>query len=253
MERISTREQMMKQTQRFLTAEWRDLAMVNFEIDPQLLRQRVPPGTELDTWNGRTFISIVGFRFLRTQVLGMTIPWHRNFEEVNLRFYVRRLSPEGNRRGVVFIKELVPRVAIAWVARCMYNENYIALPMRHETTLPLPDQSGPGSVAYEWQFGSRWNRLVLSVQGMASVPAEDSEEAFITEHYWGYVRQRDGASLEYQVEHPRWKVWRTDHVEFDCTVAELYGSEFVPYLQGPPSSAFVAEGSAIVVHKGVRL
>jgi Uncharacterized conserved protein (COG2071) len=172
-------EQMMKQTQRFLTAEWRDLAMVNFEIDPQLLRHRGPRGTELDTWNGRTFISIVGFRFLRTQVLGLTIPWHRNFEEVNLRFYVRRLSPEGKRRGVVFIKELVPRVAIAWVARCMYNENYIALPMRHETTLPLPDQSGPGSVAYEWQVSSRWNRLVLSVQGTASVPVEDSEEALV--------------------------------------------------------------------------
>ena len=118
-------------TSRFLTAEWRDLVMLNYEIDPGILAGLVPAGTELDLWQGRALVSVVGFHFRRTRVMGVAIPGHSNFEEVNLRFYVRREGPEGWRRGVVFVKEIVPRFAIAWVARALYNENYVALPMRH--------------------------------------------------------------------------------------------------------------------------
>jgi uncharacterized protein len=103
----------------FLRAEWRDLVMLNYEIDPDLLRSRIPAGTELDSWNGRTFVSIVGFRFLETRVLGVPIPFHRDFNELNLRFYVRRLAGDEWRRGVVFVKEVVPRRAIAWIARAL--------------------------------------------------------------------------------------------------------------------------------------
>src|SRR5215470_635533 len=99
--------------------------MLNYEIDPTLLQPLVPPGTELDSWNGQSFITLVGFLFARTRVLGVPIPLHRNFEEVNLRFYVRRQAPDGWRRAVVFIQELVPRSAIAWVARSFYCENYV--------------------------------------------------------------------------------------------------------------------------------
>ncbi|HTO08358.1 MAG TPA: DUF2071 domain-containing protein, partial [Myxococcota bacterium] len=115
----------------FLTAEWRDLAMLNYEIDPAVLEPRVPAGTELDAWSGRTFVSVVGFRFLRTRVLGVPVPYHVDFDEVNLRFYVRRKSGADWRRGVVFVKEIVPRRAIALVARVAYAENYVAHPMRH--------------------------------------------------------------------------------------------------------------------------
>src|SRR6187455_2734884 len=116
---------------KFLTAEWRDLVMLNYEVDPAILLDLVPAGTELDLWQGRTLVSVVDFRFLRTRVLGLAIPWHIDFEEVNLRFYVRREASEGLRRGVVFVKEIVPRRAIAWLARLLYNENYVALPMSH--------------------------------------------------------------------------------------------------------------------------
>src|SRR4026208_556537 len=94
----------------FLTAEWRRLAMLSFEIDPRVLSPLVPAGTELDEWQGRTFASLVGFLFLDTRVFGLAVPFHRNFEEVNLRFYVRRMASDGLRRGVVFVKEIVPRV-----------------------------------------------------------------------------------------------------------------------------------------------
>ena len=115
----------------FLTANWRYLAMLNFAVDPKILQPLVPTETELDFHEEKTFVSVVGFLFLDTRIIGLPIPLHRDFEEVNLRFYVRRKSANEWRRGVVFVRELVPRRAIALVARTFYGEPYLALPMRH--------------------------------------------------------------------------------------------------------------------------
>lgn len=235
---------------KFLTAEWRYLAMLNYEIDPACLLSYVPNGTELDSWNGKTFISVVGFLFLNTKILGWSIPFHTNFEEINLRFYVRRLGPEGWRRGVVFIKEIVPRAAIATVARWVYNENYVALPMQHEVTASLAPPSLV--VDYSWRFKEKWNQLHIRTKGDLQPIVPGSEEEFITEHYWGYAAQRDGGCMEYQVEHPAWRVWQVGESVLDCDVPELYGDVFVESLQAAPNSAFLAEGSAVVVCKGVK-
>jgi uncharacterized protein YqjF (DUF2071 family) len=218
--------------------------MLNFEIDPSRLQPWLPRGTELDAWNGHSFLSVVGFRFLDTRVLGLGFPFHRDFEEVNLRFYVRRRGPEGWRRGVVFVKEIVPRAAIALVARLLYNENYVALPMSHRIE---------ASVTYAWRFGGRENRLSLLPASEPAAMAEGSEEEFIAEHYWGYSVQRDGGTVEYRVEHPRWRVARAAEASLDCDVAGLYGPAFADALSRRASSAFLAEGSAVTVHKGVRL
>jgi uncharacterized protein YqjF (DUF2071 family) len=190
---------------------------------------------------------MVGFQFLSTCVFGLPLPFHRNFDEVNLRFYVRRDSSAGCRRGVVFVKEIVPRTAVAWLARRLYNENYVALPMEHHDEMgEKPDPR----LVYQWVHRGRREGLSVRTGGSAYLPDETSEEAFITEHYWGYVRQRDGTTLEYRVEHPRWRVWRVVEAKLDCDAAALYGSEFGPYLSGPPSSAFLAEGSAVTVRLG---
>ena len=237
----------------FLTADWRYLAMLNYEIDPTLLSRRAPGGTELDFWEGKTFVSIVGFLFLNTKVLGWSVPFHRDFEEVNLRFYVRRKGPEGWRRGVAFIKEIVPRWAIAAVANLVYNENYSALPMRHAIS-PLSTASGLDRVIeYAWQFRGQWNRLQVKPLGEPQDLVPGSQEAFIAEHYWGYVAQRDGGCVEYKVEHPSWRVWRATESVLECDIAALYGQEFVGGISARPSSAFVAEGSSIIVTKGIRV
>ncbi len=234
----------------FLTAEWKHLAMLNYEIAPSVLAPYVPVGTELEVWNGRHLVSVVGFRFLRTRVLGIPIPFHRNFEEVNLRFYVRRKAEDGWRRGVVFIQEIVPRAAIAFLARTLYNEPYVALPMSHQ----IETKAGSLNAAeYTWRFGGRENRLQLTVRGKPQPLREGSEAEFITEHYWGYNTQHDGSTMEYRVEHPRWRVWDAATTRLDCDGAELYGPQFKDCLSRPPSSAFLAEGSAVTVSRGVRL
>jgi uncharacterized protein YqjF (DUF2071 family) len=235
----------------FLSAQWRYLAMLNYEIDPVVLAPFVPKGTELDQWSGKTFVSVVGFLFQNAKLGRFSVPFHRNFEEVNLRFYVRRLSEGEWRRGVVFIKELVPRRAIAWTARRFYNENYLALPMSHE--IRVDAEGGISGISYDWTFKGRASRLQLMVAGDPATAGADSQEEFITEHYWGYARQPDGGTLEYQVEHPKWRVWAAQSARLECDAKALYGDGFAAALERPPHSAFLAEGSAVTVRKGKRV
>ncbi len=236
---------------RFLTAEWRELAMLNFEIEPAVLRPLVPSGTELDQWGGVTYVSVVGFRFLSTRVLGLRVPCHGDFEEVNLRFYVHRREAGEWRRGVVFVRELVPRRAIAWVARLWYNEPYCALPMRHR--IERQPDGAPTEVHYEWRWAGGWEGLSLRATGEAGPLVPGSEAEFITEHYWGYTRQRDGSSIEYRVEHPPWRVRRAADAQLACDAGRLYGPAFAEALAVPPRSAFLAEGSAVTVSRPRRL
>lgn len=222
--------------------------MLNYVVPPEVLAPFVPAGTELDTWEGKTFASMVGFLFLDTRVLGVAIPGHRNFEEVNLRFYVKRKAEDGWRRGVVFIKEIVPRAAIAGVARLLYGEKYVAMPMRHSITGD-PTRGGM-YVTYGWRFRGRWNGIGAVVSGSPREAAPGSEEEFITEHYWGYSSRRGGGATEYRVDHPRWRVWPLLRPVLDCDVAALYGSRFAEPLAGEPSSAFLADGSEVSVSPG---
>jgi uncharacterized protein YqjF (DUF2071 family) len=228
----------------FLTAEWRHLAMLNFAADPTLLQPLVPAGTELDFHCDQTFLSVVGFMFLHTRVRRLPIPFHRNFEEVNLRFYIRRKVGGEWRRGVCFVRELVPRFAIAFVARAFYGEPYSAVPMRHE----ISRSAGALTVNYAWRRRGVWESLAMSANGDAQGSASGSHEEFITEHYWGYTA-RGARSSEYQVEHPRWRVSPAKTWSFDADVRSLYGEPFVEPLTAAPVSAFIAEGSDVEVRK----
>jgi uncharacterized protein YqjF (DUF2071 family) len=233
-----------KGVQPFLTANWRYLAMLNYVVDPQLLTPLVPAETEIDFENGETFLSVVGFLFLDTRLLGLPIPLHRDFEEVNLRFYVRTKSAATWRRGVVFIRELVPRHAIALIARACYGENYVAFPMKHE--IEHLDQNL--KVEYSWRRGRKWESLKMTATGEAQPIPAGAHAEFITEHYWGYTASRSGCS-EYRVEHPPWKIWNATDFELNADVATLYGEEFTQTLNQPPRSAFIADGSPIIVNR----
>ncbi|MGH9819641.1 MAG: YqjF family protein, partial [Pyrinomonadaceae bacterium] len=203
---------------KFLTAEWRDLIMVNYEIDPSLVASRVPRGTELDLYDGKCFVSLVGFMFLDTRVLGFLVPFHVNFEEVNLRFYVRRDTGDEIRRGVVFIKEIVPRSAIAAVARTMYGEPYEAMRMDHIRA--------DSRVGYSWYKGENKNRIEIEADSSLGVPDEGSHGSFIIEHYWGYTRRNADRTDEYKVEHPKWELFSASNTEMSVDFGGTYGTEF---------------------------
>lgn len=249
---------------KFLTAHWRWLAMVNFTVPRELVEPLVPRGVVLDSHDDRVYASLVGFMFVHTKVLGVPVPWHRHFEEFNLRFYVRREVAGEVRRGVVFVKELVPRCAIATIARWTYNEPYESLPMRHSLRglpdprcvacdSPLDSNPQDRGVAYEWFRGNRWQGVSVDCKADFAPLRPGSHEEFIAEHYWGYCRQRDGGTVEYRVEHPPWRAATATPVRIDVDFESLYGEAWAPVLRQSPYSAFIAEGSEIVVRRPTRL
>jgi uncharacterized protein YqjF (DUF2071 family) len=233
----------------FLTAAWRHLAILNYEVDPALLAPQVPRGTELDLWDGRAYVSVVGFLFQDIRVLGMPVPLHREFEEVNLRFYVRHRAGSEWRRGVSFIRELVPRRIVSVAARLFYNENYATLPMSHE----LIGDGSVRSASYRWRSDGRDGAVSVAELGPLRELVAGSEAEFITEHHWGYTRQRNGGTIEYHVEHPRWRVAEPARARLDGDAAAVYGEELASAIEGEPSSSFFADGSAVAVGRGVRL
>jgi uncharacterized protein YqjF (DUF2071 family) len=241
----------------FLSARWQALAMVNFAIEPALLEPLVPRGTTLDFFGGVAYLSVVGFLFRDTRLLGLPVPWHINFEEVNLRFYVQRTVGHEVRRGVCFVKELVPRWAIANVARWSYNEPYQALAMRSDVDLPAitaaEESAASHAVSYGWKTRGNWTGFQIKTHGPRKAMQPGSLEEFIAEHYWGYCRQRDGGTVEYEVEHPPWNVWQANADAWQGDVPGFYGEPWASALRPPPSSAFLADGSAVKVFRPTRI
>jgi uncharacterized protein len=228
----------------FLTAEWRKLIMANYEVDPSLIRDLVPARTELDTRDGKNFVSLVGFMFREVRFRGLRIPLHTHFPEVNLRFYVRYKDWTEWKRGVVFIGEIVPRPAISWIANTLFKEHYIHLPMRHSENIA-------GSrllVGYEWKFQGRWNQLSVDAEVSGTPLRNGSEEEFITEHYWGYAKSAKDRTGEYQVAHPRWEIHAVQRYRIDCAFQGLYGPGFAELEARVPDSVFLAEGSPVSVY-----
>jgi len=227
---------------KFLTAKWLDLIMANYSVEPNLLQEFVPNGTTLDFWNGECYVSLVAFQFVETRVLGFKIPLHINFEEVNLRFYVKRETKDEIKRGVVFIKEIVPRCAISLVARIFYGEPYETWKMSHLKT--------EKELTYIWSKGGITNRVHVANGEELGVPAEKSHGEFIIEHYWGYTRRGANRTDEYKVEHQKWNLFDVNYTEIDVDFNFTYGSKFGFLTETKPKTILLAKGSDIAVYKG---
>lgn len=224
--------------------------MLHFEVDPGHLTPLVPEGTQLDLWHDQqAFVSMVAFRFLETRILGIAVPFHRDFTEINLRFYVRRHVGGETRRGVVFIRELVPLTTVAWAARVTFNEPYRSVAMRES----LPADGGmAGRLRYEWMDRGRWQSVDMTTERPGHPMENGSIEEFLVHREWGFTRQQDGGTLEYKVDHPRWLIWKASSAVLDCDPTSLCGFDF-PAMPATPKLAFAADGSEVTVYAGERL
>lgn len=229
----------------FLTGEWRNLIMANYIVDPALLQAYLPNKTELDFFEGNCFVSLVGFMFMNTRVLGFKIPFHVNFEEVNLRFYVRYNDKGTWKRGTVFIKEIVPKPAISFIANTVYHEKYDTKIMKH----CIVETENELSLNYQWKHKKKWNRMEAWAEKPALEMIAGSVEEFIAEHYWGYSKYTDATTFEYNVQHPAWKIFPVKNYMIDCDFKAQYGESFSNLTNAKPHSVFVAAGSAISVLK----
>lgn len=233
----------------FLSAQWQYLAMINYAVPADILQPYLPKGTELDLWQGEAMVSMVGFLFNHTKVFGVHWPLHTHFEEVNLRLYVRRWNGTKWKRGVAFVSEIVPRPAIAIIANALYNEHYRYMPTRHT----INRQSQQLQLHYGWKYKGAWNEMQIIAADQLQPIVDGSIEHFILEHYWGYNQLNQHTTIEYGVEHEPWQVYPVISHAFTCNVADIYGPQWVPYLQGTPHSVMLAHGSDVIVRKPQQL
>ena len=234
----------------FLTASWRKLIMAQYAIDPAILTPYLPPGLELDLYQNKCYVSLVGFLFDHVRIKGLAIPFHTSFEEINLRFYVTRTERDGTRkRGVVFLREFVPRIAITLLASSLYEEPYATLPTRH-TIVATRDAL---SVSYAWRHTNIWHSLAVEADPTPHPIAPNTEEEFLTEHYWGYTKRTRGNTSEYGVLHPRWSIYPIRSFTIQADFAALYGPAFAALTHTIPASVLLAEGSDVSVLTGTRL
>lgn len=223
--------------------------MVNYKISQELLTNYIPKGTELDGFEGEYFVSLVGFMFQNTRVLGVKVPFHVNFEEVNLRFYVKRINGNEVRRGVVFIKEIVPKSMITLIANGVYNENYCTRKMDHNHLITNEELK----VSYSWFEKSGEQSFSVIADCKGSPLTQGSFEEFIAEHYWGYAKVDESKTNEYEVTHPSWQVYPVKDYVINVNFEEVYGQEFKFLQELEPRSVFLAEGSAITVERMQRI
>jgi len=233
----------------FLKAEWKNLALFNYEVDAEILEKYIPAGTEIDVWNNKCYVSLVGFMFKNTKVLGIKVPFHRDFEEVNLRFYVKRFENGEWKRGVVFIKEIVPKKAITFIANTLYQEHYETQKMRHE----IMENSNSTTFIYQWKNDKKWNTIQLETSTNPEAIKVDSEAEFITEHYFGYTKINENKTFEYEVQHPRWEQFEVLNHKIDIDFQKIYGEDFYFLQNTKPTSVFLAKGSKISVKNKLKL
>ncbi len=227
----------------FLTARWENLVMANYAAPPEVLKPYLPAGVELDLYEGEAFTSLVGFMFKNTRLFGVPIPFMGSFEEINLRFYVKRMEQGEIRRGVVFVNETVPYKPVAWLANKLYKEHYTAIPTRHN----ISELGEEKRIQYEWNVNRIWNKIQVNASLQTLEMQPGSHEEFIFEHYYGYTRIGENHSQEYQVQHPRWRIHPVNDYHIQCDFGAFYGPEFDFLNNATPSSVFLAQGSQVSV------
>lgn len=226
----------------FLKANWENIIMANYEIDPKILIPFLPKGVELDLFNGKCYISLVGFMFKNTKLFNIPIPFFGNFEEINLRFYVKRTEENGiTKRGVVFINETIPYPILAWVANKLYNEHYTVVPTKHK----IVEENLIKKVKFDWLLNNKWNSIAVTSSIASEKMKPNSLESFIYEHYYGYTKIGENKTEEYTLQHPSWKVSEVIDYAIDCDFETMYGKSFAVLNQTSPDAVFIADGSAV--------
>lgn len=223
--------------------------MLNYEVPVAILKPYIPPHVELDPWQGRAVVSMVGFQFNDTKVFGIRWPLHTHFDEVNLRLYVKHFDGTAWKQGVAFVSEIVPRSIIAYMANTLYNEHYSAMPVRHQ----ILQTDNEIDVQYEWKFRNHWNKLQATAAIAPAAIIAGSEAEFILEHYWGYNELNPKTTIEYGVEHPTWQTFAIKSYQADFDIEALYGKHFVPYLSVAPQSVVLAKGSKVIIRKPKKI
>ena len=226
----------------FLRANWENLIMANYEMEPTALEPYLPKGVELDFYNNKTYVSLVGFMFKKTRLFGVPIPFFGSFEEINLRFYVKKIEDGKIKKGVVFINETVPFKIVALLANKLYKEHYISIPTKNSIEI-----SEHKHIKYEWNINDKWNSITVKSDTNKYKIEQSTIEEFIFERYFGFTKISASSTQEYKIRHPKWMTHKILDRHIDCDFKSMYGDTFSGLNNQTPDSIILAEGSQVSV------
>lgn len=227
----------------FLKANWENLIMANYEVEPSILKSYLPKGVELDFYKYKTYVSLVGFMFKKTSLFGVPIPFFGSFEEINLRFYVRKVEGKKIKKGVVFINETVPFKIVALLANKIYKEHYISIPTKNAIEIAENKH-----INYEWKMKDKWNSITVQSDTKKYKIEPSSMEEFIFERYFGFTKLSPLNTQEYRIQHPKWNTNKILNYTIDCDFGTMYGDAFSNLNIQVPNSIIMAEGSEVRVN-----
>jgi uncharacterized protein YqjF (DUF2071 family) len=207
----------------FLKANWENLIMANYSVDAAVLIPLLPNGVELDYYDQKAYVSLVGFMFKKTSLFGIPIPLFGSFEEVNL--------------------ETVPFKIVAVIANKLYKEHYISIPTKHSIEL-----GDPLKISYSWKMNQKWNSIKVSAHASQQQIATGSMEEFIFERYFGFTKIDQQTTQSYRINHPKWQTNQLLSSEVNCNFGEMYGPSFAELSQKQADSIFLANGSSVSVN-----
>lgn len=232
-------------SQPLITAAWTNIAVVTWEVEPDLLAPYVPPTLSLNLRDSMAFVSLVGLQFSNLRVRGVRVPGHQHFDEINLRFYVRKTGYQ----GVTFIREYAPRPLAALMARILYSEPYRAAPVRGRITA----DEATIVAGYEIDYGGRTSQFSLTGQRPPVRPDNTTLEHFLLEQHWGFTTTRGGQMMRYEVEHPVWHIYPIVSYTLDFDFAAVYGPKWAVLGESEPRSLVLATGSDVTISRPRRI
>lgn len=230
----------------FLTARWEHLILITYAVPHEKLLPHIPKGLKPDILDGKCFASLVAFDFKDTKVKGMKVPFHINFPEINLRFYVQR--EDTGERGVVFIRELVPKYMIELIANVVYNEPYKCIPMKSRL-----ETNGKIKLEHKIEYNGKPYHIKVEAENNPYTPPPGSTEHFFKEHSWGFGKTKKGETLVYKVDHPIWEIFPVTDVKHNFDLGAIYGKEWEFLNDSEPYNVTFAKGSPVKVYGAEKL
>ena len=234
-------------------AEWREIVVINFEIDPKLLRNFIPPKTELDFFNETSFVTLMARACKNVKPYGWPIVFAKSIDQILLRFYVKRKVGDTWRRGVCLIRDYLPKRKASFFLNWMFKHSFTQVPIKRTSSnfeSGLPTQLP--TVEYQWTTGDYVNHIKVNARSQMRQQEQETKESFVLDHHYGYT-VKEGKTYEYYVEYSPWAMWDAQSGSFDCDTENVFGRPFVRALKQRPASVFLARGSDVIIYRPTEI
>ena len=216
---------------------WSDLLFAHWAVDPALVRPYVPPGLELDCWQGEAWLGVVPFAMRGIRLRGVPpVPGTSAFLELNLRTYVT----DGRRPGVYFFSLDAASRAAVRAARLGFHLPYF------DARMSL--RRGPQGWLYysseRTHRGAAPGRFLGRYRpvGEPARAVPGSLEHWLTERYCLYAVDRGRRVWRGEIHHEPWPL---HPAELELMQMDLDGGlDF--RLEGPPRALHFAPHLEVV-------